>query len=356
MSLAGRNWHDPSAKTSKNRQICSLNNAPRQGSIEFVDLQHLLALALDPPRILEARGIPPDPWQRAFLLVQRSPDFAQLQPAERQIDRRQRPGPAHGPVHAGRWCCCCRRRSGRAPRFSARCSTPTTRWAGRSRRGYRDAAAAGIGQRLARPVPARPRGDDPLLRRRQSAGARRGRPHSRRSVSQRAAHARRVAGPARRPEHAVRPARLVLRGMGGRRPVEEGPHHLARLPAHHADFIAEETRAMGAPGCSRNTNALFTALEGLVYPDFEQALDATTGRAPPGGPAGGRHRLRLAQSVRGPVGRAGPRRRAVDRRRALPARDAAARARRRPARTRRASCGTPTPPAARRSRNCGRRV
>jgi hypothetical protein len=33
-----------------------------------VNLQQLLALALDPARILEARGITPDPWQRTFLL------------------------------------------------------------------------------------------------------------------------------------------------------------------------------------------------------------------------------------------------------------------------------------------------
>jgi hypothetical protein len=33
-----------------------------------VNPQQLLALALDPSRILEARGIPPDPWQRVLLL------------------------------------------------------------------------------------------------------------------------------------------------------------------------------------------------------------------------------------------------------------------------------------------------
>ncbi len=38
------------------------------------------------------------------------------------------------------------------------------------------------------------------------------------------------------------------------------------------DFIAEETRALGQAWVDQEYNALFTALEGLVYPDFAQAV------------------------------------------------------------------------------------
>ena len=41
------------------------------------------------------------------------------------------------------------------------------------------------------------------------------------------------------------------------------------------------------------------ALEGLVYPDFEQAIVTAEWPDPAGGRARRRHRLRLAQSVRG---------------------------------------------------------
>src|SRR5262249_22666896 len=38
------------------------------------------------------------------------------------------------------------------------------------------------------------------------------------------------------------------------------------------EFIAEETRALGPAWVDQEYNACFTALEGLVYPDFEQAV------------------------------------------------------------------------------------
>ena len=108
------------------------------------------------------------------------------------------------------------------------------------------AAAAGTGQRLARPLPARTRGDHPLLRRRQPARHRRGRPRPRRPVPQRPAHARRQPGPAGRPVDAVRPARLVLPGVGRRGAVETRADHLARLPAHRAAIHRGRT----PPACS----------------------------------------------------------------------------------------------------------
>src|SRR5262249_19740540 len=37
-------------------------------------------------------------------------------------------------------------------------------------------------------------------------------------------------------------------------------------------FIAEETRAMGQAWVDQEYNALFTAMEGLVYPDFASAV------------------------------------------------------------------------------------
>lgn len=42
-------------------------------------------------------------------------------------------------------------------------------------------------------------------------------------------------------------------------------------PRISADFIAEERRSMGEAWVSQEFECLFTALEGLVYPDFEQA-------------------------------------------------------------------------------------
>jgi hypothetical protein len=43
-------------------------------------------------------------------------------------------------------------------------------------------------------------------------------------------------------------------------------------PRITSEFIAEETRALGPAWVDQEYNACFTALEGLVYPDFEQAL------------------------------------------------------------------------------------
>ncbi len=57
----------------------------------------------------------------------------------------------------------------------------------------------------------------------------------------------------------------------------EGPWRKIRItwrdcPRITLHFIAEETRAMGRSWVQQEYECLFTALEGLVYPDFEQAL------------------------------------------------------------------------------------
>ena len=90
-------------------------------------------------------------------------------------------------------------------------------------------------------------------------------------------------------------------------------------PRITADFIAEETRAMGAAWVAQEYECSFTSREGLVYPDFARRGGAGVAVAGAGGARRGRHRLRLAQPVRGAVRRAGRRRRAVDRLGALSA-------------------------------------
>lgn len=48
-----------------------------------------------------------------------------------------------------------------------------------------------------------------------------------------------------------------------------------QCPRITPEFIAEETRALGQAWVDQEYNCLFTALEGLVYPDFESALVPT---------------------------------------------------------------------------------
>src|SRR5206468_4099514 len=45
-----------------------------------------------------------------------------------------------------------------------------------------------------------------------------------------------------------------------------------QCPRISADFIAEETRALGQQWVDQEYGALFTALEGLVFPDFARAV------------------------------------------------------------------------------------
>jgi hypothetical protein len=45
-----------------------------------------------------------------------------------------------------------------------------------------------------------------------------------------------------------------------------------QCPRIRPEFIADETRALGAAWVDQEYNCVFTALEGLVYPDFERAI------------------------------------------------------------------------------------
>lgn len=46
----------------------------------------------------------------------------------------------------------------------------------------------------------------------------------------------------------------------------------SKCPRIAADFIAEETRALGQAWVDQEYNGLFTAMEGLVFPDFDMAI------------------------------------------------------------------------------------
>jgi hypothetical protein len=87
-----------------------------------------------------------------------------------------------------------------------------------------------------------------------------------------------------RPMLAVSQGRLIAlstpfgqRGWFWQEWESDGPWRRIRItwqdcPRITPQFIAEETRAMGPSWVQQEYECLFTALEGLVYPDFEQAL------------------------------------------------------------------------------------
>jgi hypothetical protein len=260
------------AKTRAIPKICSLNNAPRQVSIELVDLQQMFALALDPSLILEARGIPPDPWQREFLLS-----------ADRQILLN------------------CSRQSGKSTAVSALALhtalftagalvlllSPSQRQSSEIFRKVLDAYKA-----LGKPLPAR---RQTQLRLELANGSRvlclPGREGTIRSfggvnllVLDEAARIPDDLYRSVRPMLAVSQGRLVAlstpfgqRGWFWQEWESHGPWKKVRItwrdcPRITPQFIAEETRAMGLSWVQQEYECLFTALEGLVYPDFERTL------------------------------------------------------------------------------------
>jgi len=237
-----------------------------------VDLHQLLALALDPCRILEARGIAPDPWQRGLLLSN-----------DRQILLN------------------CSRQSGKSTvvsvlalhtaLFTAEALvllvSPSLRQSTEIFRKMIDAYKA-----LGRPLPAR---QQTQLRLELANGSRvvclPGREGTIRSFG--GVHLLVLDEAARIPDDLYRSVRPMLavsqgrlialstpfgqRGWFWQEWQSEGPWKKIRIPWQDCpritpQFIAEETRALGLPWVQQEYECLFTALEGLVYPDFEKAL------------------------------------------------------------------------------------
>jgi hypothetical protein len=237
-----------------------------------VDLHQTLALALDPARILHARGLTPDPWQRGLLLAR-----------DRQILLN------------------CSRQSGKSTVVSALALhtalftpgalvlllSPSLR---QSTEIFRKVVAAD--NALGRPLPAAYRTQ---LRLEFANGSRvlclPGREDTIRSFSgvnllvlDEAARIRDDLYRAVRPMLAVSQGRLVAlstpfgcRGWFYHEWVGDGSWKRVHVtwrdcPRISEAFIREETRALGESWVRQEYEALFTALEGLVYPDFEQAV------------------------------------------------------------------------------------
>jgi hypothetical protein len=240
-----------------------------------VNLHQTLALALDPARILCARGITPDPWQRALLLS-----------ADRQVLLN------------------CSRQSGKSTTVAALALhtvlftpgalvlllSPSQRQSAEIFRKVLDAYAA-----LGRPLPPVYRTQ---LRLELSNGSRvlclPGREETVRSfggvnllVLDEAARIRDDLYRSVRPMLAVSGGRLVAlstpfgqRGWFYQEWVGSGPWRRVQVtwrdcPRITPEFIAEETRALGEGWVRQEYECSFEALEGLVYPDFAGALVET---------------------------------------------------------------------------------
>jgi hypothetical protein len=272
LPLHVRRTTDDLAESGQIRADRSPNSLPRPGSIGIVNLQHALALALDPSLILRARGLDPDPWQRMLLFC-----------TDRQVLLN------------------CSRQSGKSTTVSALALhtalftpgalvlllSPSQRQSGEIFRKVLDAYNA-----LGRPVPAR---NQTQLRLELANGARvlclPGREATIRSfggvnllVLDEAARIPDALYRSVRPMLAVSQGRLVAlstpfgqRGWFFHEWQGAGPWRKFHItwrdcPRITAAFIEEETRALGTAWVQQEYEALFTALEGLVYPDFEQVL------------------------------------------------------------------------------------
>jgi hypothetical protein len=237
-----------------------------------MDACSALALALDPARLLVARGLKPDPWQRDFLLAM-----------DRQVLLN------------------CSRQAGKSTVVAALVLhtllfmakslvlliSPSLRQSAEIFRKVVDGYDA-----LGQPVP--------MVRRTQSQlelanGSRvvslPGREQTLRSfggvnllVLDEAARIPDVLYRSVRPMLAVSQGRLVAlstpfgqRGWFYEAWQDGGPWKKIRIPWRDCpritpEFIAEERRALGESWVQQEYECEFTALEGLVYPDFEQAL------------------------------------------------------------------------------------
>ena len=237
-----------------------------------MNLNALLSVALDPARILLARGMRPDPWQRAFLLS-----------TSRQV------------------MLCCSRQAGKSTVVSALALhtalftpgalvlllSPSQRQSAEIFRKVLEADDA-----LGRPLPSIYRTQ---LRLELANGSRvlclPGREETIRSfggvnllVLDEAARIPDALYRSVRPMLAVSQGRLVaLSTPFGRRGwfyhewSGTGPWDRVQItwrdcPRITADFIAEERRALGPAWVAQEYETTFTALEGLVYPEFPSAL------------------------------------------------------------------------------------
>jgi hypothetical protein len=246
-----------------------------------------LALALDPSLILRAQGLDPDPWQRDFLRC-----------ADRQVLLN-----------------CCRQ-SGKSTATAARALhealflprslilllSPTQRQSGELFRKVRDAYGA-----LGRPIPAV--SDAPSEARLELANGSRviGLPGDEATIRgfsrpallliDEAAKVPDALYRAVRPMLAVSRGRLVClstpfgqRGFFFREWHSENRWRRFRVtwrdcPRIAPAFVEAEAASTGQNWVDQEYNCLFTALEGLVYPDFEASLTDD----PPAAPAGARY-------------------------------------------------------------------
>ena len=237
-----------------------------------MNLYELTLLALDPSYILSARGLAPDPWQRDFLLAR-----------DRQVLLN------------------CSRQSGKSTVVSALALhaalftpgglvlllSPSQRQSAEIFRKVHDAYVA-----LKRPIPAV---YETQLRLELANGARvlclPGREETIRSfggvtllVLDEAARIPDRLYRSVRPMLAVSRGRLVAlstpfgqRGWFYDEWQGDGPWKRVQVtwrdcPRITADFIAEETRSMGAAWVAQEYECSFTSREGLVYPDFADAV------------------------------------------------------------------------------------
>ena len=272
---------------------------------------HTLAMALDPCLILKAQAMQPDPWQRELLLSTDRQTLLMCSRGAGKSRTHQRPGPPHRPLHP----------QGQGPsRFQGPTSEhgavplrqgglPRHRLAHPADQGDRDAVR--VPKREPYYRPSRQGRDHPLPARRDAAHPGRGGPHPRRPVPLREAHARRQPGPPGRAHHALRPARLVLQRVGARQHLLQGENPLEPVPAHqprlHRRGEGVDGRTVGQPGVR-------VPLHGVGRTGLPRLRQGRGGYvAAADREARGRHRLRLAEPLRGDMGRAGPRRRAMDR-------------------------------------------
>jgi hypothetical protein len=237
-----------------------------------VNTQQMLALALDPARILQARGIQPDPWQRELLL---SVDREILLCCSRQVGKSTVVSALA--LHVALF----------TPNSLVLLLSPSQRQSCEIFRKVVEAYHA-----LARPIKAR---YETQLRLELANGSRvvclPGREETVRSfggvnllVLDEAARIRDDLYRSVRPMLAVSQGRLVAlstpfgqRGWFFDEWTAQNSFRKIRItwnqcPRITEDFIRQEIRSMGQDWVDQEYNCLFSSIEGLVYPDFASTL------------------------------------------------------------------------------------